>query len=103
MARGLLAARMQSICWLALSMMWPMPMTVVTSTSPTALGHSTKPADAAAMMAEPIQIGERVVAAVNEAADLHRHHNREGAAAIRPSQAIDRSSSKARYDVVMRT
>ena len=104
MARGLLAARTHSICWLAISMMWPMPMMVVTTTSPTALGHSTKPAEATAMIAEPIQIVSASLprSMKRPTCTAITIGNAANAAAMTPSQTIDRSSSKARYDVVMR-
>jgi len=50
------AARTQSICWLAISMMWPVPMTVENTRSPAGDDQSENPAQAIEKMAAPSQV-----------------------------------------------
>ena len=86
------AARTHSNCWLAISMIWPMPMTAETSSSPGEAGHSAKPAMANVKMAAPVQVvtaslprsirrPTRTAMRIGQIAKV---------AAIRPSQTIDR-------------
>src|SRR5882757_1558662 len=52
------AARTQSICWLAISMMWPRPITAENTRRPVGVAQTAKPA-------------------IEMAADLHGNENRE--------------------------
>ena len=72
------AARTHSICWLAISMMWPMPMTAENSQQARRRRPRTRsPRMATTKMADAEPGGLRVVAAVDEAADADRDQDRE--------------------------
>ena len=92
------AARTQIICWLAISMMWPMPITVENSSSPAGDDHIAKPDAASRKITEPVQAvrASWPRSMMRPTRTAIRIGNIAKVAAIRPSQTIDRLSSTAR-------
>ncbi len=92
------AARTHRICWLAISMIWPLPITAEQISRPSADDQSAKPAQAVANSAEPIQVvwASWPRSMKRPTRTAIRIGTIANADAISPSQTIDSLSSTAR-------
>ena len=91
-------ARTHRICWLAISMMWPMPITIEPTSRPAGDDHSAKLAQASAKIAAPTQLvsASRPVSRKRPIRTAIMMGKMAKVAAIRPRNTIERFSSTAR-------